>query len=44
MKKIQTIVASLLAVALLTCSAFAMDFPDVPKDADYAAAIHQALW
>ena len=39
MKKIQSIVAGLLTVALLTCSASAMSFPDVPKDSDYATAI-----
>lgn len=39
MKKIQSIVAGLLVVALLTCSASAMSFPDVPKDSDYATAI-----
>lgn len=37
--KIQSILASLLAVSLLTCSASAMSFPDVPKDSDYATAI-----
>lgn len=37
--KIQSILASLLAVSLLTCSASAMSFPDVPKDSDYANAI-----
>lgn len=39
MKKFQSIVASLLAVALLTCSASAKAFPDVSKDSDYATAI-----
>lgn len=39
MKKIQSIVAGLLAVALLTCSASAMSFPDVPKDSNYSTAI-----
>ena len=39
MKKIQSILAGLLTVALLTCSASAMSFPDVPKDSDYATAI-----
>ncbi len=39
MKKIQSILASLLAVSLLTCSASAMSFPDVPKDSDYSTAI-----
>lgn len=39
MKKIQSILAGLLAVSLLTCSASAMSFPDVPKDTDYATAI-----
>lgn len=37
--KIQSILASLLAVSLLTCSASAMSFPDVPKDSDYSTAI-----
>lgn len=37
--KIQSIVAGLLSVCLLTCSASAMSFPDVPKDSDYATAI-----
>lgn len=37
--KIQSILASLLAISLLTCSASAMSFPDVPKDSDYATAI-----
>ena len=37
--KIQSILASLLAVSLLTCSASAMSFPDVPEDSDYATAI-----
>lgn len=37
--KIQSIVAGLLAVALLTCSASAMSFPDVPKDSNYSTAI-----
>lgn len=37
--KIQSILASLLAVSLLTCSASAMSFPDVPEDSDYANAI-----
>ena len=39
MKKIQSIVAGLLAVALLTCSASAMTFPDVSKDSDYSTAV-----
>ena len=39
MKKIQSIVAGLLAVALLTCSASALEFPDVSKDSDYSTAV-----
>ena len=37
--KIQSILASLLAVSLLTCSASAMTFPDVSKDSDYSTAV-----
>lgn len=39
MKKFQSIVASLLAVALLTCSASAKAFPDVDSNSPYATAI-----
>ena len=39
MKKLQSIVAGLLSVCLLTCSASAMSFPDVPEDSLYATAI-----
>ena len=39
MKKLQSIVAGLLAVALLTCPAFAMSFPDVDSNSPYATAI-----
>lgn len=37
--KIQSILASLLAVSLLTCSASAMDFPDVDSNSPYSTAI-----
>ena len=37
--KIQSIVAGLLAVALLTCSASAMTFPDVGSNSPYSTAI-----
>lgn len=37
--KIQSILASLLAVSLLTCSASAMTFPDVNNNSPYATAI-----
>ena len=37
--KIQSILASLLAVSLLTCSASAMTFPDVDSNSPYATAI-----
>lgn len=37
--KIQSILASLLAVSLLTCSASALEFPDVSKDSDYSTAV-----
>lgn len=39
MKKIQSIVAGLLTVALLTCSASAKTFPDVDSNSPYATAI-----
>ena len=39
MKKLQSVLAGLLSVCLLTCSASAMSFPDVPKDSPYATAI-----
>ena len=39
MKKIQSIVAGLLTVALLTCSASAKDFPDVDNNSPHAPAI-----
>lgn len=37
--KIQSIVAGLLAMVLLTCPALAMSFPDVDDYLDYAAAV-----
>ena len=39
MKKLQSIVAGLLSVCLLTCSASALSFPDVDSNSSYAAAI-----
>ena len=39
MKKLQTFVAGLLSVCLLTCSASALSFPDVDSNSSYAAAI-----
>lgn len=39
MKKLQSIVAGLLTVALLTCSASAMSFPDVDSNSPYSPAI-----
>ena len=39
MKKLQSIVAGLLSVCLLTCSASAMSFPDVDSNSGYAPAI-----
>lgn len=37
--KIQCILAGLLAIFLLTCSASAKSFPDVDEDAEYAEAV-----
>ena len=39
MKKLQSVLAGLLSVCLLTCSASAMSFPDVDSNSPYATAI-----